>query len=318
MMDAAELDLVRSSLRHLLTTAPPADLPHQLIEAGWRELIADDPNAVTEALFTEQGAAHVSGPALELVMLDATDVEIDPTNVALVLPPLRRGVTVTATRIDNNHVSVDGLLLAGADRAAHLVVTDGSTLWSVPMAACTATAVGGFDPALGLTRVHANGVDAVVLSENVDWAGAVAAGRRALSCEMIAAARHWLTETVAYVTARVQYRRPIGSFQSVQHRLADAHIALSAATDAVVTAFEEHDAWTALLVKALAGRSSTLAIANCFQVTGGIAFTAEHDLHHAIERIRLLDALLGGHEELTWTVGERILADPSVPRLPRL
>jgi hypothetical protein len=53
-------------------------------------------------------------------------------------------------------------------------------------------------------------------------------------------------------------------------------------------------------------------------VTGGIAFTAEHDLHHAIERIRLLDALLGGHEELTWAVGERLLAGAPAPRLPRL
>ena len=56
---------------------------------------------------------------------------------------------------------------------------------------------------------------------------------------------------------------------------------------------------TALLAKAAAGKAALTAAKHCQQVLGGIGFTAEHDLHHHVKRVLVLDGLLGSSRELT-------------------
>ena len=75
---------------------------------------------------------------------------------------------------------------------------------------------------------------------------------------------------------------------------------------------------TALLAKAAAGKAALTAARHCQQVLGGIGFTAEHDLHHHVKRVLVLDGLLGSSRELTRKAGAGLRARGSAPRLVNL
>ena len=98
---------------------------------------------------------------------------------------------------------------------------------------------------------------------------------------------------------RVQFGRPIASFQAVRHRLAETLVAIEGAEATLNLPGEDNPDLTALLAKAAAGKAALTAAKHCQQVLGGIGFTAEHDLHHHVKRVLVLDGLLGSSRELT-------------------
>ena len=132
---------------------------------------------------------------------------------------------------------------------------------------------------------------------------------------------------------RVQFGRPLASFQAVRHRLAETLVALEgaeatlAAADALAgasaanglggapTAGGGGDELAALLAKAAAGQAALTAARHCQQVLGGIGFTAEHGLNRHVRRALVLDGLLGSARELTCEAGARLVAERSAPRL---
>jgi hypothetical protein len=121
----------------------------------------------------------------------------------------------------------------------------------------------------------------------------------ALAAEMVGTARRLLGMTLAYAKERVQFDVPIGSFQAVQHKLADMSLDVERAGSAVYYAamtFDagDHDRWRATHVaKAAAGEAATRAAKDGIQIHGGIGFTWEHDLHLFIRRAYGAAALLG-------------------------
>jgi alkylation response protein AidB-like acyl-CoA dehydrogenase len=121
----------------------------------------------------------------------------------------------------------------------------------------------------------------------------------AAAAEMVGTTRWMLTTTLQYVKDRVQFGRPIGSFQVVKHRLADMSLALERASAAVYAAAMAHDAGhpdrvaATHAAKAAAGEAGTLVAKDAVQLHGGIGFTWEHDLHLYLRRIYVADALLG-------------------------
>jgi alkylation response protein AidB-like acyl-CoA dehydrogenase len=127
---------------------------------------------------------------------------------------------------------------------------------------------------------------------------------------------------------RVQFGRPLASFQAVRHRLAETLVALEgaeaalAAADALAGASAAGglagaggDELAALLAKAAAGQAALTAARHCQQVLGGIGFTAEHGLNRHVRRALVLDGLLGSARELTREAGARLVAERSAPRL---
>jgi alkylation response protein AidB-like acyl-CoA dehydrogenase len=88
---------------------------------------------------------------------------------------------------------------------------------------------------------------------------------------------------------RVQFGRPLASFQAVRHRLAETLVALEGAEAALTAA------------------------RHCQQVLGGIGFTAEHGLNRHVRRALVLDGLLGSARELTREAGARLVAERSAP-----
>ncbi len=121
----------------------------------------------------------------------------------------------------------------------------------------------------------------------------------ALAAEMVGTARRLFDMTLEYAKERVQFDRPIGSFQAIQHKLADMSLDVERATAAVYYAAMAIDAGDAdrhravHVAKAAAGQAARRAAKDGIQVHGGIGFTAEHDLHLFIRRAYGADALLG-------------------------
>ncbi|MEW2434435.1 acyl-CoA dehydrogenase family protein [Streptomyces caniferus] len=132
----------------------------------------------------------------------------------------------------------------------------------------------------------------------------------ALAAEAVGAADAALARTVAHVREREQFGRPIGSFQAVQHRLADLYVMLQAARSAAYYA-----AWSAgsgrsggegtsapygtaepgVGALALAQALETLraVAAEAVQLHGGIGFTWEHEAHLYFKRAACDELLLG-------------------------
>jgi len=98
----------------------------------------------------------------------------------------------------------------------------------------------------------------------------------ALAAEMVGTARWLLRKTIDYAKQRVQFDVPIGSFQAIQHKLANMSLAVERATSAVYYAAMAIDAddpdrhRAAHVAKAAAGRAATLCAKDGIQIHGGI------------------------------------------------
>jgi len=107
----------------------------------------------------------------------------------------------------------------------------------------------------------------------------------AAAAELVGTARRSFDMTLAYAKERVQFDVPIGSFQAIQHRLAECSLGVERAIAAVqhaALAVDADDAGqfrAAHVVKAAAGSAATRAAKDAQQVHGGIGYTWEHDLH---------------------------------------
>ena len=139
--------------------------------------------------------------------------------------------------------------------------------------------------------------------------------RRALGWWLVGSARAMLALARQHALDRVQFGRPISIFQAVRHRLAETLVAIEGAEATLSLPGADNPDLIALLAKAAAGKAALTAAKHCQQVLGGIGFTAEHDLHHHVKRVLVLDGLLGSSRELTRKAGAGLRARGSVPRL---
>jgi alkylation response protein AidB-like acyl-CoA dehydrogenase len=113
---------------------------------------------------------------------------------------------------------------------------------------------------------------------------------------------------------RIQFGRPLASFQAVRHRLAET-LDGAEATLLAARASESDQDLSCLLAKAAAGQAALTAARHCQQILAGIGFTAEHGLHRHVRRALVLDGLLGSTGELTREAGVLLRKERSAPRL---
>jgi alkylation response protein AidB-like acyl-CoA dehydrogenase len=120
-----------------------------------------------------------------------------------------------------------------------------------------------------------------------------------LAAEMLGAAERVLELAVEYAKQRVQFDRPIGSFQAVKHRAADMHLDVESLRNAVYYAAwaierDHPDAsLAASMVKAYASDAFRRVAASGIQVHGGIGFTWEHDMHLYFKRAKASEVAFG-------------------------
>lgn len=121
---------------------------------------------------------------------------------------------------------------------------------------------------------------------------ALAAGAGVLASEQVGLAQRCLDMTVAYVSERRQFARPVGSFQAIKHRLADLWVAVTQARAAAryaaaCLATADPDAKVAVaLAQAYCSEVAVQAAQECVQLHGGIGFTWEHPAHLYLKRAK--------------------------------
>jgi acyl-CoA dehydrogenase len=125
-----------------------------------------------------------------------------------------------------------------------------------------------------------------VLQELLDRAAVLVAN------DLVGIARKALTETVEYDKTRVQFGKPVGSFQAIKHELADVHVAVTmaehAATYAAFALDTDRDDKTLAvsIAKSKAGDTARVATSDMIQYHGGIGYTWEHDAHFYFKRAK--------------------------------
>jgi hypothetical protein len=315
MMDAAERALFADTIRQLTVQSSGDELDAALDELGWSEaLTVDRPMAVT-ALFEAVGAANATSSALDQVLRSVLTPSGND-DVAVALPPI--GASDAPARIDGSRVTVSGLGTRALGHHGTIVVVasgpGGHASFDVPTTALKLDAVRGLDPDLGLVEVTGSlERDSLTGGAAVDWRAAVAAGRLALGHELVGAARTTLELARVHALERIQFGRPIATFQAVRHRLAESLVAIEAAAALLAAAWDEPDPVIAAMAKATAGRSARTVARHCQQVLAGIGFTTEHSFHRYFRRTVVLDQLLGASGELTRRLGGEALATGSLP-----
>jgi alkylation response protein AidB-like acyl-CoA dehydrogenase len=153
---------------------------------------------------------------------------------------------------------------------------------------------------------------------------ALQVGSALLAAEQVGAGQHLLDLSVDYAKSRLQFGRPIGSFQAVKHKLADLLVDLEHARS---TAY--HAAWALAdgsddpaLAVSIAQATCSAAFAriatDTIQVHGGIGFTWEHQAHLYFKRAATDAALLGSAEQHRSRVAELVLDNAEAERVPRV
>jgi hypothetical protein len=132
----------------------------------------------------------------------------------------------------------------------------------------------------------------------------------ALAAEQAGAAQRALELTVAYTKSRVQFGRPIGSFQALQHRMADLHVLVESARSlcyAAALAADDGDAdpgadsarlgMLAAAARVHCSQALARAAGQMIQMHGAIGITWEHDAHRYFKRAHGTGQLFGRPEE---------------------
>ena len=119
------------------------------------------------------------------------------------------------------------------------------------------------------------------------------------SAWMLGGARWTLEESVDYAKERVQFGVPIGTFQAIQHKLANVAVEVEGATSIVyyaAWAVDENDPGkkvAASAAKAWCSDMYTRAAMEGIQVHGGMGFTWEHDMHLYLKRAKSSQVTFG-------------------------
>ncbi|MBW2229906.1 MAG: hypothetical protein JRG92_02035 [Deltaproteobacteria bacterium] len=148
-------------------------------------------------------------------------------------------------------------------------------------------------------RVDTSGVAAGESIDPAAWRHALERSLVACSAELIGVGRWLLDASVDYAKERVQFDRPIGSFQGLQWMLVDAALELERAAAAVSYAAmcidaDDSDRHRAVHgAKAEAGLAARACARTGMQVHGGIGYTFEHGLHYWLRRAYAGDAFMG-------------------------
>ena len=286
----------------------------------------------------EMGRALLCAPYFSSVVL-ATNTLIhsgDESAKSDLLPRIAAGEIATlAFTEENGRWDESGITLeATAAGAGHtlsgskMYVLDGHTADIILVAARTANGVSLFNvagDATGLTRTLLSTMDQTRKQARLDFdntpatlVGTEGAGwgvldrvldlaAVALAAEQVGGAQMCLDMAVEYAKVRVQFGRPIGSFQAIKHKCADMLLevesAKSAAYYAAWCAAELNDELpsTASLAKAYCSEAYFHAAAENIQIHGGIGFTWEHPAHLYFKRAKTSELLLGDptyHREL--------------------
>lgn len=227
-----------------------------------------------------------------LLSASRLNVPMGPITVA----PVRPGDQLTLTR-DGGSWRLSGTAnrVPWGASAGHVVVLgDGD---GKPMIALVSGGTAKVEPDVNLAQEPRDTLTwsgAPVLAAAATGAGLPAdalmlAGAMARSAQMAGGLEFLLAQSVKYVTERIQFGRPLASFQAIQHQLALLAGHTAAAGMAAQKAFAAMDGGDAgfeiAVAKIRTGEASGLGAGIAHQCHGAIGFTYEHTLHFVTRRL---------------------------------
>ena len=274
-------------------------------------------NAILAAGTEEQKAALLpgiaSGETIATVAFTEANGRWDASGVTMeATPDGARGYRIDGTKMFVLDGHVANLIVVAA-RSAGSGGAEGVSLFTVDAEApgLTRTALSTMDQTRKQARLEFSGVPATPLGqEGAGWAGLSRTLDQAAVClaaEQVGGAQRCLDMSVEYAKVRIQFGRPIGSFQAIKHKCADMLLEVESAKSAAYyagwAAAEDNDELpvVASLAKAYCSEAYFHAAAENIQIHGGIGFTWEHDAHLYFKRAKSSEILLGDatyHREL--------------------
>ncbi|MEW2483236.1 acyl-CoA dehydrogenase family protein [Mycobacterium sp. NPDC049093] len=280
----------------------PTPLWQSYIDQGWTEL-TDSENAVELAIVLEElGRATDLTPYLA-TMTQYAPLAGDRFDAARAGTAVYRGVAANRDATGwvltgTAHHVLDG------DRAQNLaVVTDGG-VFLVDGAQVSAKRSAVFDPVLHVAEVSFDNVlvdDTDRLHVDIEKAHHLALTGMAIT--MVGACQRALDLVLDHVKQRQQFGVAIGSFQAVQHKAVDMHVAIERAralayfAALTIAADDPRRRLAARMAKAAAGECQTVVFRHGVQLFGGMGFTWENDVQFALKRAKAGELLLGGAAE---------------------
>lgn len=280
----------------------PTPLWKTYVDAGWTEL-ADPENAVELAIVLEElGRATDPTPFL------ATLTQFAPL-AGERFDPQQAGTAVYDGI--SAHRDADGWLLTGTaryvldgDRAERLAVVTDAGVFIVDADQLTTRRTAVFDPVLHIAEVSLVDVhlpDTARVKVDVERARHVALTGMAIAT--VGACQRILDLVLEHVKQRQQFGVAIGSFQAVQHKAVDMHVATERAralayfAALTIAADDPRRRLAAAMAKASAGEAQALVFRHGLQLFGAMGFTWENDLQFALKRAKAGELLLGGAAE---------------------
>jgi alkylation response protein AidB-like acyl-CoA dehydrogenase len=290
-------------------------------------------------VFEEMGAALLGAPYFSTVALAANALLSSGDEGAKkdLLPGIASGETIATLALteDSGRWDTDGITLDATGSGSEwtldghkMFVIDGHNANLVLVAARTgrgvslfaveggasgmvATPLATMDQTRKQSRIEfastparlvgEEGAAAAVLSRTLDLAAV------ALAAEQVGGAQRCLDMAVDYAKTRIQFGRPIGSFQAIKHKCADMLLEVESAKSAAYyagwAAAEDSEELpvVASLAKSYCSEAYFHAAAENIQIHGGIGFTWEHDAHLYFKRAKSSELMLGDpsyHREL--------------------
>ncbi|MEV3905990.1 acyl-CoA dehydrogenase family protein [Mycobacterium sp. NPDC050551] len=280
----------------------PTPLWKLYVDAGWTEL-TDQENTVELAIVCEElGRATDPTPFL------ATLTQYAPL-AADRYDPQQAGAAVYSGV--SAHRDAEGWVLDGiarnvvdGDRADRLAVVTEAGVFLVDAAEVSTRRSPVFDPVLHVAEVSFPGVrvsDAARVHVDAEKAQHLALTGMAIT--MVGACQRILDLALDHAKQRHQFGVPIGSFQAVQHKAVDMHVAIERAralsyfAALTIAADDPRRRMAAAMAKASAGECQSIVFRHGLQLFGAMGFTWENDLQFALKRAKAGELLLGGAAE---------------------
>jgi alkylation response protein AidB-like acyl-CoA dehydrogenase len=259
----------------------------ELAELGWLDVAEAGLGFVEEALLLEElGYACYPGPYLATV------------GFALVWLSAEQRARVAAGK-ERWSVDVDYVPWLGA---VDFVVSDGGTAYPA-----RGEEVPSVDPSRPLGRLEKADGEPLAGGRNLPRA------RTASAAEALGVGQRALDLGVEHAKTRVQFGKPIGTYQAVSHPLAQTYTDVELARSLVywaawcVAEEDERAPLAAAAAKAFATEAAVVACERSIQVHAGIGFTWEHPLHRFYKRALWLEGFGLRPAELRLEVARSLL-----------
>jgi alkylation response protein AidB-like acyl-CoA dehydrogenase len=293
--------------------ADPTPLWKLYVDAGWTEM--NDPSTAVELAIVLEELGRATDPTPFLAtMTQFAPLAIDRFEPTAAGAAVLSGVTA---RRDTDGWALDGVAqhVLDGDRAERLAVVTAAGVFIVGADEVTARRTPVFDPVLHVADVIFAGLrvpETARVAADTERARHVALFGMAIT--MVGACQRILDLVLEHVRERQQFGVPIGSFQAIQHKAADMHVAIERAralsyfAALTIATDDPRRRLAAAMAKAAAGECQSLVFRHGLQSFGAMGFTWENDVQFALKRAKAGELMLGGAAEHRAMIAEEYRA----------